>query len=29
MNNQAEIKPEIINANSNDPLFYPFSVKTS
>ena len=30
MNNQAfKIKPEIINVNSNEPVFYPFSIKTS
>ena len=30
MNNQAfKIKPEIINVNSNEPVFYPSSVKTS
>ena len=27
MNNQA--RPEIINVNSNNPVFYPFSIKTS
>ena len=30
MNNQAcKIRPEIININSNEPVFYPFSIKTS
>ena len=30
MNNQAcKARPEIINVNSNNPVFYPFSVKTS
>ena len=30
MNNQVcEVRPEIINVNSNEPLFYPFSIKTS
>ena len=30
MNNQAcKVRPEIINVNSNDPVFYPFSIKTS
>ena len=30
MNNQAStVRPEIINANSNQPVFYSFSVKTS
>ena len=29
MNNQAcKERPEIIDVNSNDPVFYPFSVKT-
>ena len=27
MNNQ--VRPEIINVNSNEPVFYPFSIKTS
>ena len=27
MNNQA--RPEIINVNSNNPVFYPFSIKAS
>ena len=27
MNNQ--VRPEIINVNSNEPIFYPFSIKTS
>ena len=30
MNNQAcKVRPKIINVNSNDPVFYPFSIKTS
>ena len=30
MNNQAcKLRPEIVNVNSNEPLFYPFSIKTS
>ena len=30
MNNQAcKVKPEIINVNTNEPVFYPFSIKTS
>ena len=29
MNNQAcKVRPEIINVNSNEPVFYPFSIKT-
>ena len=30
MNNQAcKVVPEIINVNSNEPIFYPFSITTS
>ena len=30
MNNQAcKVRPEIINVNSNEPIFYLFSIKTS
>ena len=30
MNNQAcKVRPEIVNVNSNELVFYPFSVKTS
>ena len=30
MNNQAcKARPQIVNVNSNNPIFYPFSVKTS
>ena len=29
MNNQeCKVRPEIINVNSNEPVFYPFSIKT-
>ena len=30
MNNQpCKSRPEIVNVNSNEPVFYPFSIKTS
>ena len=30
MNNQeCKVRPEIINVNSNEPVFYPFSIKKS
>ena len=30
MNNQAcKVRPEIVNVNSNEPVSYPFSIKTS
>ena len=30
MNNQeCKVRPEVVNINSNEPLFYPFSIKTS
>ena len=30
MNNQAcNVKPEIINVNTGEPVFHPFSIKTS
>ena len=30
MNNQEfKVRPEIVNVNSNEPVFYPFSIKTS
>ena len=30
MSNQAcKARPEVINVNSNNPVFYPFSIKTS
>ena len=28
-NEECKVKPEIINVNSNDPGFYPFSIKAS
>ena len=28
-NQECKVRPEIINVNSNEPLFYPFSIKTS
>ena len=28
-NQECEARPEIINSNSNDPIFYPFSIKTN
>ena len=28
-NQECKVRPEIININSNEPLFYPFSVKIS
>ena len=28
-NQECKVRPEIINVNSSDPVFYPFSVKTS
>ena len=28
-NQEFKVRPEIINVNSNEPLFYPFSIKTS
>ena len=29
MNNQAcKVRPVIVNVNSNEPVFYPFSIKT-
>ena len=28
-NQSCKARPEIINANNNDPIFYPFSIKTS
>ena len=28
-NKECKVRPEIININSNEPLFYPFSVKIS
>ena len=30
MNNQeCKVRPEIVNVNSDEPVFYPFSIKTS
>ena len=30
MNNQeCRVRPEIVNVNSDEPIFYPFSIKTS
>ena len=28
-NEECKVRPEIVNVNSNDPLFYPFSIKIS
>ena len=28
-NSECRVRPEIINVNSNEPIFYPFSIKTS
>ena len=28
-NQECKIRPEIVNVNSNEPVFYPFSIKTS
>ena len=28
-NQECKARPEIINVNSNNPVFYPFSIKTS
>ena len=28
-NQECKARPEIININSNNPIFYPFSIKTS
>ena len=27
-NQECKVRPEIINVNSNEPVFYPFSIKT-
>ena len=27
-NQECKVRPEIVNLNSNKPLFYPFSIKT-
>ena len=28
-NEECKVRPEIININSNNPIFYPFSIKTN
>ena len=28
-NQECEVRPEIVNVNSDEPVFYPFSIKTS
>ena len=28
-NQECKVRPEIVNVNSNEPIFYPFSVRTS
>ena len=28
-NQECRVRPKIINVNSNEPIFYPFSIKTS
>ena len=28
-NKECKVRPEIVNVNSDEPLFYPFSIKTS
>ena len=28
-NEECKIRPEIVNINSNDPIFYPFSIKVN
>ena len=28
-NQECKVRPEIVNLNSNEPIFYPFSIKTS
>ena len=28
-NQECKVRPEIINVNSNEPIFYPFSIKAS
>ena len=28
-NQECKVRPEIVNVNSNEPIFYPFSIKTS
>ena len=28
-NQECKVRPEIVNVNSDEPVFYPFSIKTS
>ena len=28
-NKECKVRPDIVNVNSNEPVFYPFSIKTS
>ena len=28
-NHECKVRPQIVNVNSNEPVFYPFSIKTS
>ena len=28
-NKECRVRPEIVNVNSDEPVFYPFSIKTS
>ena len=28
-NQECKVRPEIVNVNSNEPVFFPFSIKTS
>ena len=28
-NQECKVRPEIVNANSNEPVFFPFSIKTN
>ena len=28
-NQERKVRPQIVNVNSNEPVFYPFSIKTS
>ena len=28
-NQECKVRPEIVNVNSNEPIFYPFSIRTS
>ena len=28
-NQKCKVRPEIVNVNSNEPVFYPFNIKTS